>query len=207
MESVRNNAMPEERVPSAEIILRIREADRALHDRLTEKMDTLPSGCILWRGSLTQEPRMWIHGRPVSVRRLLWETSHGPLPAGKRIRAYCGTDGCVNPEHLFRSDSIQKPVRTRVRPSTPDLKIRMAHLLYQGWTAGTIRVMMGDRCWRTACEILSVCLIENVTDEALQAFSDRTGIPLRVLKKIVRSQTRRDEHGQPRVYRPLSDAP
>ena len=92
MESLRNNATSSGQVTSTEIFLRGMETDRALYDRLTERMDTLPSGCIRWRGSITREPRMWIHGRPVSVRRLLWETSQGPLPAGKRIREYCGKD-------------------------------------------------------------------------------------------------------------------
>lgn len=36
----------------------------------------------------------------VSVRRFAWAANHGSIKRGQLVRTTCGTDGCVNPDHL-----------------------------------------------------------------------------------------------------------
>lgn len=36
----------------------------------------------------------------VSARRFAWAANHGRINRGQLVRTTCGTEGCVNPEHL-----------------------------------------------------------------------------------------------------------
>lgn len=59
------------------------------------------AGCMVWRGGcINGHPSA---GRGQMVRRMLWVEIHGPIEPGKIIRCTCGTDKCVNPEHLEKT--------------------------------------------------------------------------------------------------------
>jgi hypothetical protein len=77
---------------------------RRLEERIDEKTDRkTPASCWIWMGALDK-------GRPVlhvgrgkacrSVRAILWERLHGPVPKGRAVKTSCGENGCVNPDHM-----------------------------------------------------------------------------------------------------------
>ena len=70
-------------------------------ERLISK--TIPVGdCNIWTGAKDRDGygRISWHRRSVRVHRLVWESVHGPLPAGTILRHACNNRACVNPDHL-----------------------------------------------------------------------------------------------------------
>lgn len=57
--------------------------------------------CWRWNGCASnRHPSCRIDGRQVMVRRAVWQSLYGAIPAGMIIRCTCETALCVNPEHL-----------------------------------------------------------------------------------------------------------
>lgn len=57
--------------------------------------------CYVWlHGCNNGHPSMRLGGKSALVRRVLWAGTHGAIPSGKIVRATCGTDKCVNPDHM-----------------------------------------------------------------------------------------------------------
>lgn len=56
--------------------------------------------CCLWKRSTANgHPCIRLDGKNQLVRRALWVSAHGPIPAGHIVRAKCGDKLCINPEH------------------------------------------------------------------------------------------------------------
>lgn len=56
--------------------------------------------CYLWkRATANGHPCIRHEGRNQLVRRTLWVSAHGPIPAGHIVRAKCGDKLCINPAH------------------------------------------------------------------------------------------------------------
>lgn len=54
--------------------------------------------CWIWQTEAKDRmPKINIQGRPVSVRRLVYEHYHGPLREGMEVKAVCGCHWCVSP--------------------------------------------------------------------------------------------------------------
>lgn len=57
--------------------------------------------CLRWnRGNCNGHPAMRWEGKTTLVRRALWESVNGAIPAGKVIKCTCENKDCVNLEHL-----------------------------------------------------------------------------------------------------------
>lgn len=63
-----------------------------IHGRCIEDGD-----CLIWQGCAVKgkSPQMRINGTTLSVRRLLWEALHGPVPDGKQVARTCECVLCV----------------------------------------------------------------------------------------------------------------
>ena len=93
--------------------------------RLWAKVDrsTGPQGCWPWLGAKLP----WGYGKMgigsardgtkhiVSVHRIVWELTYGPIPPGLQVLHRCDNPSCCNPLHLFlgtnadnRADSVAK---------------------------------------------------------------------------------------------------
>ncbi|MEN9375996.1 MAG: hypothetical protein RL710_1153 [Pseudomonadota bacterium] len=61
---------------------------------------TEDADCLLWRRSCCNgHPAMKVGSKTMLVRRVLWQSAHGPIPKGRIVRATCGNVRCINPEH------------------------------------------------------------------------------------------------------------
>jgi len=71
-------------------------------DRIWQKTEAGPNGCLLWTGSLNTNgyPRIRIDGHLRSVISFLWERAHGKPPPGWEPDHLCRTRRCINLSHL-----------------------------------------------------------------------------------------------------------
>ena len=76
---------------------------RSVADRIWSRVDRKQDGCWLWPGGLSGggygEMTIDHHVRP--VHRVVWELTHGPIPAGMFVCHHCDVRNCVRPDHLF----------------------------------------------------------------------------------------------------------
>lgn len=79
-----------------------------LEERFWSKVDKT-SDCWLWCGTIhhhkgnKKEGVLNIAGKMISVNRVCYELTCGPIPVGHSVRRSCGNALCVNPAHLFLS--------------------------------------------------------------------------------------------------------
>jgi hypothetical protein len=77
---------------------------RTLDDKFAEMVDRSPewNGCHHWMGGFGQWgiPQVEHDGRSRSVRRLVWENLYGPVPEARHVTVTCGSNSCLNPDHL-----------------------------------------------------------------------------------------------------------
>lgn len=61
------------------------------------------SGCRLWLGGVNRGGygKIGIGGRHLTVTRLVWEATRGPIPPGKMVCHKCDVPACVNIDHLW----------------------------------------------------------------------------------------------------------
>lgn len=94
-----------------------------LLDRCEEDGD-----CLIWKGIASKSgvPKVNIHcthtanGRTVvSARRVVWELTHGPVPARKYVTTNCGHPGCLKHLVLTTKAEIAREIGRR-----PDVKAR-----------------------------------------------------------------------------------
>lgn len=59
--------------------------------------------CWIWTAAVDNRhhPVIKIAGRTQRTRRITWQLTNGPLPAGARIRRTCERSRCVNPNHML----------------------------------------------------------------------------------------------------------
>lgn len=61
------------------------------------------SGCLLWEGATARYGYGHVRrgGKYISLHRLVWEETHGPIPGGLHVLHRCDVPACVNIDHLF----------------------------------------------------------------------------------------------------------
>ena len=87
----------------------------ALAERIAAKTDT-SGDHHRWLGATGADgtPQIRIDGRLTTVRRVIWEQAHGPLPDGATVAACPDDARCVRLGHLSlgRKDRMSAPVQT-----------------------------------------------------------------------------------------------
>lgn len=76
----------------------------------------MPSGCVLWAGSMNDQGygTICVSGRNLRAHRVMWETHRSPLRKGEVVDHRCGSRSCVNLEHLrvvTKSENTQHRVK------------------------------------------------------------------------------------------------
>lgn len=134
--------------------------------------------CLLWQGAYAAKPGrpvLWLDGKNVSLRRVLWEEYHG-RPAPDTIGVSCRNWRCVAPWCLC------------VRPKSQELKGRPKPI------AMKMRVAMTKRAQSKISEE-TVALIRS-SDESARALALRFGIAQQTVT-LIRSQQRRRDFSSP----------
>lgn len=75
----------------------------SVEDRLKAYVEIDPeTGCHLWTGHCDPNGygRMGVSKRYLSVHRVAWQLTNGPIPEGKIVLHDCDNRRCCNPEHL-----------------------------------------------------------------------------------------------------------
>ena len=97
------------------VVKRIPVVDRILARILIDPT----TGCWVWQGALVKGygyVSAWSEDQERWVRRythvVMWEHSHGPVPAGKVLDHRCENPPCCNPDHLFVNERVANILRT-----------------------------------------------------------------------------------------------
>lgn len=74
--------------------------------------------CLLWEGRLGPKglPVRQKDGQDRSVRHLVYEEHHGPLPHYARVKVTCGNPLCLEPTHLTRQGPSRPNSANKYKP-------------------------------------------------------------------------------------------
>ena len=90
----------------------------SLAERLAPKIDTGGDHhCWLGAAGADGTPQIRIDGRLTTVRRVVWEQTHGPLPAGSTVAACPDEPRCVRVDHLTLGRKRRSPLAPQATPA------------------------------------------------------------------------------------------
>lgn len=109
--------------------------DQVLH----RASKTGSGGCMNW---MTRSGRAWsgyatvcLDGKTVTVNRLLWESTNGPIPKGMVVMHSCDNPPCVNLGHLsigtHADNASDRVTRNRGRGATGPRYYKTKHPWFQ----------------------------------------------------------------------------
>jgi len=79
-----------------------------VHSRCREDCD-----CLIWTGAtFSGHPKL----RNTSARRIVWELTNGPIPAGRIVTTTCGHPSCLLPGHLELTTKARAATESAMRP-------------------------------------------------------------------------------------------
>ncbi len=82
---------------------------RAIENLMEFVIPVTETGCWLWTGETRNDyGRINIDGEEIKADIVSWETQHGKLPDGQRLRHKCNIKCCINPDHLFPIEDLVK---------------------------------------------------------------------------------------------------
>ena len=81
-------------------------------ERLTDKVELNKRGCAKWTGTVGSAgaPMMYFGGKLLPTRRVSYELFVGPIPKGRYVKRRCKTKTCVNPQHLYLANAVERVV-------------------------------------------------------------------------------------------------
>lgn len=79
------------------------KARSTLAEKLFSKIERMPEGCWLWRGSVNQDGygHIVLDGQTKTAHRVSWTFHNGEIPGDLCVLHRCDVRNCVNPVHLF----------------------------------------------------------------------------------------------------------
>lgn len=111
------------------------DLSESLQDRFWSKVDR-SGDCWLWTGAkdLRYQPvgrfAIMVSGKrhQVTVHRLAYELTYGPVPTGQCVLQSCGNSLCINPEHLLlgQRSGGQRPRAGLTPQDILDIRARFA---------------------------------------------------------------------------------
>lgn len=149
-------------------------------DRVVEDGD-----CLRWTGSCVNgHPYIRLSGRSMLVRRALWESERGPIPAGRILRCTCGLQRCINLDHakLTTYRAVGKELGALGVMSGPVRSARIAAVKRAGKQAKISQ--------QQAREIRH-------SDESSTVLAARYGLSVSTVCRIRNGQMRREFAGNP----------
>lgn len=131
----------------------------------------LEGDCFLWKRSCCNgHPAMRHEEKTQLVRRVIWKTLHGSVPAGKILQTTCEDLKCIKPDHLVLSTYAK--VAKKLGPSV------MGGLKRSANVAKAKRL---QSCAKLNLEI--VAEIRSGTETGV-ALSKRLGVPQSLISKV-----------------------
>lgn len=126
------------------------------------KIEVKPSGCWEWMGSKHRKGGYGLFsfgGVTMYAHKYSWKRTNGRVPEGLKIRHTCGSNSCVNPDHmeLLTHEEIQRRAAQGG--------------VWDGTRNGNSR--------RAPAEVLAIKIISEVSPDSAKYLSEALGIPLR----------------------------
>lgn len=101
-------------------------------ERIWDRKNVTPSGCWEWTGACVTKGYGHItsgRGRQITVHRVAFELTNGPIPAGMFVLHRCDNPPCFNPEHLFLGTNLDnmRDAKSKGRPLGVQLGAKRGH--------------------------------------------------------------------------------
>lgn len=88
--------------------------------RIKEGIEIDAAGCWVWKKlTVNGSAVMNIHGKRVHLRRYLYISKYGALPATERLITACGHKGCINPGHQLSHTHFMAEISPYSHPKLP----------------------------------------------------------------------------------------
>lgn len=99
----------------------IQDPSRTLQDRLIERTQRTPNGCLEWTGPVlaTGYGKIGDGSRVRTTHRVSYEVHVGPIPDGLTIDHLCSNKRCVEPSHLEPVTGAENTARAAERRIPP----------------------------------------------------------------------------------------
>lgn len=114
------------------------------------------TGCWIWTQHIDASGygHAWANGRTQKAHRVMYERTHGPIPAGLELDHLCRNRACVNPEHLEPVSKAINVQRGALAKLTADLVAELRATYAAGGVTQKQLAAKYGVSWHTVNEIV-----------------------------------------------------